>query len=158
MLIVGHYLYSLYTEEHKRFSIFLDNMKKARKIQYHEKGTAKYGVTKFSDMPGNLSPHLSMFSFCQSSLSSLFDKIVLKEKVFKSWGGGAGGKFVNISIFSVAQNHINILWIYFVGLYMYIVLLISLIHRGNNNYLTCYLYLFKKRKLFGHQICGFTCI
>nr|XP_033810622.1 cathepsin W-like isoform X2 [Geotrypetes seraphini] len=33
-----------------RFQIFTDNMEEARRLQAHELGTAKYGVTKFSDL------------------------------------------------------------------------------------------------------------
>ncbi|XP_067877516.1 cathepsin F-like isoform X2 [Heterodontus francisci] len=34
----------------RRFKIFVENMERARKLQEAERGTAKYGVTKFSDL------------------------------------------------------------------------------------------------------------
>ena len=34
----------------KRYDIFKSNMKRARKIQMKEKGSAKYGATEFADM------------------------------------------------------------------------------------------------------------
>ncbi|XP_062587265.1 uncharacterized protein LOC134248884 [Saccostrea cucullata] len=43
-------LYMSKEEEKKRFKIFCDNLKKAQKMQDIEKGTAVYGITKFSDM------------------------------------------------------------------------------------------------------------
>jgi cathepsin F len=42
--------YSSDEEERKRFSIFRDNMIKARKYQSQEQGSAEYGVTKFADL------------------------------------------------------------------------------------------------------------
>ena len=40
------------SEEDKRFSIFCDNMRKARKLQETEKGSAIYGATQFADLTG----------------------------------------------------------------------------------------------------------
>ena len=40
------------SEEKTRFKIFCENMRKAKKLQDVEKGTAVYGITKFSDMSG----------------------------------------------------------------------------------------------------------
>ena len=37
-------------EEKARFAIFRDNMRLAAKIQQTEKGTARYGATKFADV------------------------------------------------------------------------------------------------------------
>lgn len=45
--------YSTEKEEAKRFNIFCDNMKKARKIQETEQGSAVYGATKFADLTEN---------------------------------------------------------------------------------------------------------
>lgn len=36
----------------KRFRIFHQNMKKAHILQQNERGTAKYGPTKFADLTG----------------------------------------------------------------------------------------------------------
>ncbi|XP_052698927.1 uncharacterized protein LOC128176555 [Crassostrea angulata] len=43
-------LYMSKQEEKTRFKIFCENMRKAKKLQDVEKGTAVYGVTKFADM------------------------------------------------------------------------------------------------------------
>nr|XP_022332043.1 uncharacterized protein LOC111129849 isoform X2 [Crassostrea virginica] len=43
-------LYMSKQEEKTRFKIFCENMRKAKKLQDVEKGTAVYGITKFSDM------------------------------------------------------------------------------------------------------------
>jgi tRNA isopentenyl-2-thiomethyl-A-37 hydroxylase MiaE len=42
----------LVAEELRRFSIFQENMMKARKMEAMELGTARYGATKFSDLTG----------------------------------------------------------------------------------------------------------
>ena len=42
--------YSNDKEYKKRFAIFRDNMKKVKILQQNERGTATYGVTKFSDL------------------------------------------------------------------------------------------------------------
>jgi cathepsin F len=42
--------YSDSAEEKKRFGIFRENMKKAKKLQESELGTARYGATEFADM------------------------------------------------------------------------------------------------------------
>jgi len=38
----------------KRFAIFQHNLVKARKMQEMDKGSAKYGVTVFSDLTGKV--------------------------------------------------------------------------------------------------------
>lgn len=47
----------------KRFKIFHQNMKKAHILQQNERGTAKYGPTKFADLTGewvvNVCPDVS---------------------------------------------------------------------------------------------------
>lgn len=42
----------------RRFKIFHQNMKKVHILQQNERGTAKYGTTKFADLTGELI-HLS---------------------------------------------------------------------------------------------------
>lgn len=42
----------MFSEEKTRFKIFCENMRKAKKVQDVEKGTAVYGITKFADMSG----------------------------------------------------------------------------------------------------------
>lgn len=42
----------MFSEEKTRFKIFCENMRKAKKLQDVEKGTAVYGITKFADMSG----------------------------------------------------------------------------------------------------------
>ena len=45
--------FSLFCAEYaKRFAIFQHNLVKARKMQEMDKGSAKYGVTVFSDLTG----------------------------------------------------------------------------------------------------------
>lgn len=45
--------FSLFCSEYaKRFAIFQHNLVKARKMQEMDKGSAKYGVTVFSDLTG----------------------------------------------------------------------------------------------------------
>ena len=44
--------YTTETEAAKRFAHFKDNMKLVEKIQAKEKGSAKYGPNKFSDLSG----------------------------------------------------------------------------------------------------------
>ena len=47
--------FSLFCAEYaKRFAIFQHNLVRARKMQEMEKGSAKYGVTVFSDLTGKV--------------------------------------------------------------------------------------------------------
>ncbi|WAR18501.1 CATF-like protein [Mya arenaria] len=43
-------LYGSQKEEEKRYQVFCDNMRAARKLQQTEKGSARYGATKFADL------------------------------------------------------------------------------------------------------------
>ncbi|XP_072345549.1 cathepsin F-like [Scyliorhinus torazame] len=43
-------VYQSQQEKTRRFQIFAENVERARKLQEAERGTAKYGVTKFSDL------------------------------------------------------------------------------------------------------------
>lgn len=40
------------SEARWRLSVFINNMMRAQKIQALDRGTAQYGVTKFSDLTG----------------------------------------------------------------------------------------------------------
>ncbi|XP_059813686.1 cathepsin F-like [Hypanus sabinus] len=42
--------YKDHKEEMRRFEIFVENMEEVRMLQETEEGTARYGVTKFSDL------------------------------------------------------------------------------------------------------------
>ncbi|XP_078391576.1 cathepsin W-like [Cetorhinus maximus] len=43
-------IYKDQEEETRRFKIFVENLERAKKLQEEERGTAEYGVTKFSDL------------------------------------------------------------------------------------------------------------
>ena len=50
-----HTVFVSCVEYKKRYKIFQENLGKAKKIQEKEQGSAKYGVTQFSDLSGNQS-------------------------------------------------------------------------------------------------------
>ena len=50
-----HTVFVSRVEYKKRYKIFQENLGKAKKIQEKEQGSAKYGVTQFSDLSGNQS-------------------------------------------------------------------------------------------------------
>ena len=67
------FFFILFAEERRRYGIFVENMKKIEKLQAREKGTAKYGITKFADMPGTYDLFLFIYFVCVfANLSGLF--------------------------------------------------------------------------------------
>lgn len=52
ILLLSFFLFC--AEYAKRFAIFQHNLVRARKMQEMEKGSAKYGVTVFSDLTGKV--------------------------------------------------------------------------------------------------------
>lgn len=67
----------------KRFSIFRQNMKKVYILQHNEKGSAKYGPTKFADLTGNLVcillVHVQKFNFidCMNNMVKNMKDVLL---------------------------------------------------------------------------------
>lgn len=55
--------YKTKAEFKRRFKIFHQNMKKVHILQQNERGTAKYGPTKFADLTGELMYLTAMWDF-----------------------------------------------------------------------------------------------
>lgn len=65
----------MFLEEKTRYKIFCENMRKAKKLQDVEKGTAVYGVTKFADMSGKCL-QFKIHYFSQSAIDYIHNSCI----------------------------------------------------------------------------------
>lgn len=63
--------YADQAEFRNRFSIFRQNMQRIKQLQRTERGTATYGITKFSDLSG------TVLEFSQAGRLKLYNIIIL---------------------------------------------------------------------------------
>ncbi|KAF8571532.1 hypothetical protein P879_03531, partial [Paragonimus westermani] len=65
----------IHADDEKRFAIFKDNLVRAQNYQLQEKGTAKYGVTQFSD----LTPEEFAAKFLSSRIDDQVERVQLND-------------------------------------------------------------------------------